>query len=399
MSNYYLDELEKIKYYKQLAVDRFLKQDMDADKEKIQQVLDELDLDVAIFSQSYISSGSTFDVNLMNEQKQDIYTDLSILYRVLYKLANERVEKARAKMRYAMDDLRMKAKEFQYLVDSQSISVYGKTIFSQANDFDQSYKNGQVIVNLGPLAVASGSYLVTMLACNEIEQGDITFLFQKDGEEDKAISTYDYGRQYLKVTGNYKLETKSYDNPGKELGTQLIDIKEELVETDGYNLFINQNQIQIQNLDTNEITYAVKEPEIYYQAAGYEQVSFYVYGATMIQFNLVGDIEYQNFSDNEIVTPAQRQKVVLRGDGFAFDIKTDGIIYADKIPVFQKNGQLMVVQPYTEVTDYTIEHIAYGEDVLFDNVQVVIDNAEDTFYDIQHIVIKQAQISELEDRE
>ena len=50
-------------------------------------------------------------------------------------------------------------------------------------------------------------------------------------------------------------------------------------------------------------------------------------------------------------------------------------------------------------TNYTIENIIYGDNWVYNNVDVIISNAPTAFYDINYIIIKQAQITELEDRE
>ena len=43
-----------------------------------------------------------------------------------------------------------------------------------------------------------------------------------------------------------------------------------------------------------------------------------------------------------------------------------------------------------------IETIAYGEDVVFQNVEVIVETEDTTFLDIDYIAIKQRSISDLE---
>jgi len=111
----------------------------------------------------------------------------------------------------------------------------------------------------------------------------------------------------------------------------------------------------------------------------------------------MGALSYNNYTGDEILSPAQRQKIVMRGDTFSFDIQTDGILYAEKVPTTVQDDKLKIHRNYTDITDYMVEHISYGEDKTFENVRVIINNATHTFYDINYIVIKQARISELED--
>ena len=397
MSDLYLDEIEKIKFYKERIAEKLLSYGIVANKERIQKELDEIDLKLAIFSQAYIQSGSQFSVDTFNAQKQDIYQDLVILYKLVYHLAEDRIEKTRTRIRYELDDLRNRVKEFQYLVDAQTVSVYGKTVFHQACDFVQEYQDGQVIIDLGPVTVSSGAYLAPMLSSDEINIEDVTFVFTEADSAEIRSAAYNYGKNYVKILGNYQLSMQTYTCQDKVFGKELIPAGEGLSEENRYNLFLNQNQILVRDLDGYGSGYKNKMPELYYTADGREEISFYVYGASKIQFAVMGELEYKNFVGDEIISPKQRQKIILRGNHFSFDIKTDGIVYADKISAKVQNDQLSIDQNFENITDYTVENVQYGDDVTFDDVKVIIDNAQHTFYDIKYIVIKQARISELED--
>ena len=393
MSNLYLDEIEKIKYYKQRIVKQYAEQGIPISKEKIQAALDKIDTKLAVLKQRYIASGSRMDPELFNQQKQDIYFDLAVLYRVLYQLADQRVEKAQIRMRFALDDLRLKEKEFQFLADTQTIAIYGDVIFSQTNNFNQVYDNGQVLIHLGSISVASGSYIAPLFYCDNIDVDNIIFRFDQDTE----IPPYNAGKKYYKVQGNYQLNTEYHENTEKDFGVGLIATDTEVHDMNRYNIFMNQNKILVRNLNTGKQEYKEKETEIYYTANELTEISFYVYGATEIHFDFAGDVEYTNFSGHEILAPAMRQKIVLRGQRFSFDVKTDGQLFAEKSTALINNGNLTLHRIYHDIDDYMIEQILYGDNVIYDDVTVIVKDADSTFYDIKYIVIKQVQISELED--
>lgn len=395
MSDLYLDEIEKIKYYKQKIIDQFREQGLGANKEQVQKALDALDLKIAIFSQAFIQPGETLSTEKFNEQKQDIYHDLVVLYKTLYYLTDERVEKIKARIRYELDDLRLKADRFQYLTDSQTVAIYGRTVFNQTNNFEQTYEGGKVTICLGPVTVSSGSYLVPLLSCDEIDPEDVTFFF----DDTLTSGVYTTTKKYIRYVGNYQLLTKEYSNTEKIFGQDLIDTEDDLIKTDQYNLFLNKDQVRVENLTNNQTRYIAKNPEIYLSMDTESEISFYVYGASYIQINLLGDISYKNFTDNEILSPTQRQKIVIRGTKFSFDIVTDGQLFAEKVLTSIQDDKLKLPRNYENITDYTVEHIAYGADKTFDDVRVIIDNATHPFYDINYITIKEAQISELEDRQ
>ena len=393
MSDLYLDEIEKIKYFKEKLFDKYVRQGVALNKEKIQDQLDRIDTKLAIFSQAYIQSGSEFDADTFNEQKRDIYRDLLVLYTVLYKLVKERVNKAEERVRVSLEDLEAKAKRFRFLTDTESVAIYGKPIFHQVSGFNQSYQNGQVHIDIGPLDVASGSYLACLLQCAEVEPSQITFQF----DADNVVSTYQYDSQMLKVTGNYKIDTTFYENEETIFGKELIELDETVSPQNTYQFFLNKDQIKTHNLTNATSSYVTFTPGIFYQTAGAEEIIFYVYGASYIAFDLVGETAYTNFSGQEIKTPRYRQKIVIKTEGkFSFDIRTDGTIFAEKVDSVIQDDRLKLMGNYENIADYMVETISYGEDVHFDDVKIIVDDVTDTLLDIDYIVIKQTQVTELD---
>ncbi len=393
MSDLYLDEIEKIKYYKERLVDQYLKQAIPVNKEKLADALNRIDMKLAIFSQAYINSGKQFDASIFNEQKYDIYRDLIILYTVLYKLVEERVDKTEERIKFALNDLSVKADQFKFLVDSEAVSVYGKTLFHQASDFDQSYQDGQVTINLGSLDIPSGSYLACLFQCTEIDPSQVSFYF----DNDYVVSAYEYDKQYLKIPGNYQIRTEFYTNEDDIFGKELIEINEEVSDQNQYIFYLNKNKINVQNRNNFNTSYVDFNQGIYYQSQDMEEITFYVYGATNIIFDIIGDPVYTNFTNNEIRMPKQRQKIVIKTDKkISFDIKTDGTIYAEQVSSTIQEDKLKLLNNFKNITDYMVETIQYGDDVHFNNVYAVVEDMTDTLLDIDYIVIKQTQVTELE---
>ena len=62
----------------------------------------------------------------------------------------------------------------------------------------------------------------------------------------------------------------------------------------------------------------------------------------------------------------------------------------------KENNKLICLIPHPEIEDYMVETIAYGEDVVFKNVEVIVESQNTTFLDIDYIAIKQRSISEIE---
>lgn len=393
MSSQYLDEVEKIKYYKEKIVNRYLQKGIPINKEKVQEYLDKLDLKIAIFSQAYIQSGSQFNTEVFNEQKQDIYRDLVVLYKVLFEIVNSRIKDAEDKIRFMLDELETKTNRFKFLVDSESVSVYGKTIFHQSSGFDQKYENGQIKIDLGPLDVASGSYLACLFQCKEVDPYQVTFHFDDNTE----ISAYEYDKRYLKMIGNYRFYTDFYTNEDIIFGKELIEVNDTVSDQNRYLFFLNKDKIKVKKRSSSNVSYINFTKGIYYKSGELEEISFYVYGASQITLDIVGEPSYTNFTGRQIDMPKQRQKIIIKSDSqISIDIKTDGIIYADKAASVVQNDKLKLFENFENITDYMVETIQYGDDIHFDNVTVIINDVIDTLIDIDYIAIKQTQVTELD---
>ena len=70
-----------------------------------------------------------------------------------------------------------KAKKYKNKTALETLSVYGNTIYFATNGFNQQYKDGQVEISLGRLSIPSGSYIVCICDCDEVEPENIVFEF------------------------------------------------------------------------------------------------------------------------------------------------------------------------------------------------------------------------------
>ena len=82
--------------------------------------------------------------------------------------------------------------------------------------------------------------------------------------------------------------------------------------------------------------------------------------------------------------------------GFEFDLATDGVIYSDLQEGYIKDNKVFCPLGYFGIEDYMVEKIAYGDDVVFENAQVIVEAEDTTFLDIDYIAIKQCSILDFE---
>ena len=388
----YLDEIEKLNYYKKQIVDNYLEKGSTIDKNKLQSKLDDIDAKLSIFRQGYIEEGETLNLDKFNDQKSDIYADLCILYKVAYKIAREKLATVEHRIECELESLNEKAKKYKNKTDLETLSVYGNTIYFATNGFNQQYKDGQVEISLGRLSIPSGSYIVCICDCDEVEPENIVFEFN----DNIKIADYMYGRKYLKLAGNYTINTEEIEKA--EAAATAFEVKGEGANPSStYNLYAGKNKLTINSPEIYSKRFVDKTLNIPFIADSDCEISFYVYGASTIMFNYSGEYDYKSFDGYSIESPKYRQKVLIKAKaGFTLDIVTDGTIYADKEPCITSDNSIISSKGYDGISAFLLEEIAYGDDITFENVRIVAKNATVAFHDINYVAIKQCQISELD---
>lgn len=393
MSNkIYLDELEKIAYYKQKIIDQYIERGSVIDKNKLQEKLDRIDAKLAVFKARYIENGETLDTEKFSEQKHDIYLDLCILYRIAYKMAEERIAELQHRIDCELQELGEKAKEYSNRNQLESLSIYGNSIYFATNGFKQEYADGRVTFSLGKVSIPSGSYLACIFDCDETKPENVLFIFD---DELQGVD-YNYAKRYIKVLGNYNIITETIEKSEESLTAFSIE-RDNVSPNSTYNIYAGKDKVKLYQNESHVSSYVDKTANISLVAEQDCDISFYVYGASFIRFNHNSKLVYKSFEGYELNSPKFRQKILISAKaGFAFDVATDGVIYADKQRCTTSGNMVVCPVGYDGIFDFLVEEIAYGEDVVFDNVKVVVKNAETTFYDVNHIAIKQCQISELD---
>lgn len=394
----YKDEIKKIEYYKQQIISEYLKIGKLLSKNELQKKLDDIDLKIAIFKQGYIDNGENFNVEKFLDQKNDIYLDLKILYELMYEFATEKLVKTQAKIEYTIDYLNEIAKKYKYKTALESIGIYGDSIYYKTNGFTQYYDKGSVIIDLGSLSIKSGAYVACMLGCSDSEfTGNETVLFNFD---DKRVSDYSYNKDLLVIEGNYQINTYDFKLEETTNTSFKISLDDDFAPNseNKYNIFCGKDKIKVYYPDSNVTKYVDKIENIPFTSERYCEITFYVYGANEITFDINDKYDYKSFGNYENKSPKVRQKIYIKAQsGFVLNFVTDGTLYADKTTGYIDNSNLYSQKGFgNDVTDFMIEEIAYGEPVEIGNAYVEIKNAQSTFYDIDYISIKQTQVSELD---
>lgn len=389
--NTYLEELEKKNYFKNYLVNEYLEKGTLIDKIKLEEKLAAIDTKLAVFSQGYIEEGELLNIEKFNDQKHDLYVDLSILYKTLYRLAQERLSSVESRINTELTELNEAAKYYRNREKLATLEIDGNDLYYETNSFSQEYKDGQVVINLGQVSVPPGSYIACLFDSDEIDSENVFFRF----DENTQIADYIAGGKYLTVIGNYTINTKKKEK--KEGATSSFTLGDVPQQNAIYNIFAGENKIRVKYEELANIEYIDKEERIPLKLSKDGEISFYVYGASTIRFSYRGETEYKSFTGYEISSPKYRQKITINAKaGFELDIATDGVIYADKQSCIIDEESIICPVGYNGIDDFLLEEIEYGDDVVFDDVKIIIRNADTTFYNINYVAIKQCHITELD---
>ena len=387
----YIDQAEKKSYYQDRLVNEYLEKGRIIDKEKLEEKLISEDMKLSIFNQEYIEEGEILDTDKFNSQNRDLACDLAILYRTLYKILDTRIVDIEERIKCRLSELDRAAKEYKNKAALDSIGTGGNAIYFASSGFKQRYDNGRVIIDLGKAAVPSGSYIACILQSDEAQADKTFFRFSKDMQ----IRNYLADKDYLKILGNYETSTQKIAVAGADSSSFSLGIEPET--NSFYYIYPGENKLKVTYDGSGAADYIEKTDRVPFRLERDGLISFYVYDASYIYISTQGEASYKSFDGYEIEAPKKRQKIEMRaGAGFEFDVATDGTIYSDFKEARIEDNKILCPSGYPGIEDYMIETIAYGEDIVFENVEVIVESKDTAFLDIDYIAIKQRSISELE---
>ena len=390
----YIDQAEKKSYYQDRIVNEYLENGRIIDKEKLEEKLLSEDTKLSIFNQEYIEEGELLDTDKFNRQNRDLACDLAILYRTLYRILDTKIANIEEKIECRLAELDRAAKEYKNKAALDSIGAGGNTIYFASSGFKQRYENGRVIIELGQVAVPSGSYIACIFKSDEAQADETVFRFS----EDMQIRNYLADKEYLKIPGNYKINTQKITVAGADSSSFSLGIEPET--NSFYYIYPGENKLKVTYDGSGAVDYIEKTDRVPFRLERDGLISFYVYNASYLYISTQGEASYKSFEGYEIEAPKKRQKIEMRAEaGFEFDIATDGTIYSDFKEARIEDNKILCPSGQNGIEDYMVETIAYGEDIVFENVEVIVESKDTTFLDIDYIAIKQRSISDLEGEE
>lgn len=393
----YKDVEKKLQYYKQQVLQELVKKGVYPDDELIESKLKSFDAHMAIFKNYNVVTGKLFNANEYNERLKLIYTDLNILYELLYEITVLEYNKLQNFINSHLAELNSIVQTYNKRAEYEnSTTSLGKTLLFQNNSFSIESKDSTTILNLDNLDIPNAAVLACIANINNVKAEDVIFKFRKVGTEQWLnASPYNYNNDILIMPGEKRKTIYEYNLQDSQVisGPLLIDIDTDINIKNDYTILGGKNNIFVNYKDENG--FIVEEKPITLDSLVIKQkayINFYVIDGSSISFR---------FNKKPIATnfPIDVQRIddldymhhffIECDEDFSFQFDIDkGQVYAIKETGLISNNSLY----YTgseKVKDFKIIESATG-DVNEYEVKVEAYNSNDAI-DIDSIIIKQIE--------
>lgn len=396
MSNY-KDVEKKLEYYKKQVLHDLIKKGIYPDNELIESRLNSYNTHLAIFKNYNAVSGNLFNANEYNERLNLIYTDLKILYELLYELTVIEYNKLQNFINSHLSELNSIVKTYNKRAEYEnSTTSLGKTLLFQNNSFFIENKDSTTILSLGELEIPDAAVLACIANINNVKAEDVVFKFKKAGTEQWLnASPYNYNNEVIQMPGQRKNLTYEYNLQDNQVitGPLLIDIDADINIKNDYTILGGKNRIFVNYKDKDG--FIVEDKPLTVDSLVFNQkayINFYVVDGNSISFR---------FNKKPIATnfPIDTQRVeglnyihhffIECDENFSFQFEIDkGQIYAIKETGVISDNKLY----YTgseKIKDFKIIETSAGDLHPYE-VKVEAHNSNDVI-DVDSIIIKQVE--------
>lgn len=357
-------EIEKLKYYKERISQELVRTGIHIDNDAINKRLEAINTSLAIFQYKDVQEKTQFDVDKFNTDFECIYTDLEILYKLVYKYCIDEYEKIKAYAETHLTNLESIARKYElktkFEIGSTSL---GETVFFQTSGFDKDIDNEVTKIDLGSVQVTPASKIACIIDTNNVDDSQI--IFNIGGQ---TCLPYSFNHDYVTIPGERKARVYNYTvNDGINaavMRTMNIDSftpspNNAYTIFAGYNMIKNSSDSFIKLIDlSNKKSISCSSPS---QTNKSGKVTFYVKDGSYVKFDFAYKPDYTNFSGTYIDNLKSVEFIEIDYTNITtFNIVTDGKIYADKKNGIIKDNFLYYPDILPDVSKYTI--IEYTND-------------------------------------
>lgn len=366
------DQKEKIAYYRARITKDLIRKGIYPDDDTVKDLLDKIDVSLAILQYIPVKEGDLFDAQKVNEDIARVYRDLIILYQLVYDISIKQYEELRLYGEAHLNELQGLADKYRYKTRLETSATYiGNTIFYQNSGYNFSKNNNIITVQLGEISAEQQSKLSMIFDCADISQEHVVFyLTDKKTGQVYTCSPYDYNKDFFTVPGTLSKKTYTYAVKSRVRSAFICtpkDLAGKISRDHRYKLYGAKNCISLGYLNK---VFAEKLYGIPVEFTDASVCTFWIIGGTYISFNFSEEPMHKNFEGYEIKGLSEHQKIVIEHNkAMSFDFVTDGTIYATHYEGRVQDSDL-VYPALDKINDILIEDYAVGEKNTYD-VKVV----------------------------
>ena len=390
----YKDELKKQSYYKEQIMQQIASTGVYPALTLIKQQIDDIDLKLSIFSYTFHAAGSTFDVALYNQELEQIYADLQILYECINELSVAGYTELYNYIQRELRELQDVSNMYVRRTDTELTNMFGNTVFFQGSGFDQQYINGNIEIMIGDITVHDSSRIACFIDGTDLPDT----IYFKLGEY--TLSSYSINSDMLKIPGELNYTTYNVTQNKDQQNTTSFPVQLENFTPDvqhTYHVFAGKNKIQFirrpnaEGDSTLPVYMDVSQNQsLYFEQDG--EITFYIYNGSTITLDTSQELVSLNLSKNQLANISRIQKVKLEvAAGTAMEIHTDGIIYTEIVNSYIKDSIFYISSGLPDIHDYMIEEASEPDTRILSDCKVIIQQADKPYYEITSIAIKESQ--------
>ena len=208
MVDIYKDILEKLKYHKELVMNKFIKNGYYPSIEEVNNTIKSVNARLSLF-ESYISKpGNYFNPIEINYCFEMIYKDIGILYKVLQDILLNEYTELKLKVESTLTELEAQAIHYKTRYEEEiNTSVLGTTIVFQCNNWNSYTKDELVVIDLGTHNFIDGSTIACIANISNLNEKDIYFEISSGTNTILALP-YNFNNISYKMPGELKVNKK-----------------------------------------------------------------------------------------------------------------------------------------------------------------------------------------------
>lgn len=392
----YKDMAVKMRYHKERIIQSFIDIGVYPTDDRIENLLNSIDMSLSYLYVEEALPGKSFDVDAHNAMMHSIYKDLQLLYKLLFELSVEEYTLLTSFIDTHLDNLEQTTSFYKDKAEQETNTTsLGKTILFKNHSFASKIQNNILHIDLGSVAVHSGSRIANFFNANEIEGDKVIFSFKREDEDVLRATPYNYNYASIVIPGEQNKKEYDYTIEEDQVinGMIKIDIGKKPSHDNEYIILGAKNKVLVKQF--GEITkHQIKHRPTKFDMLGFNEksyIDFYTIGTKSITFRFNKKPISTNFSlDNYVVNNLNHvHHFFIECDaGFSFDFDIDG----GEVFALKESGVIIDNELYfaknIEVREFKTIEYELGDKVQYD-VSVDIINDDGELIDIQSIMIKE----------